>query len=518
MITAELIDYQRNQTITFTKTGNFQLITETMSIKFIVNIPRISTEISELTSELEKFEKICQHTDCERDIKLMKKDLDNEVFKIHDLSLSRQRRDTENPFFPSFGEFLKSTAGTLTSKDRDLIELQINTIKNNQNHIIDQSNDVKRILNASIPQLMKTEENIKRINENYEKIEGMNAAVFSHNCLLEFKIAINEIKNVVNSLFTILTTRKLQGDIIPYQTLETIFQSLKKKLEENQIFPFNSFAELLWRKRFDISIKNNTLSLIIELPAVAKESWEIFKISTWPTSRKNIVTYLDVSDKYLLRKNANLLTTMKSLSHLLRNDKGTFLGKIQKPLMNAKTDNCVTRAFRQNTIDKTLCEAFVHHAQIKNVAIIKINENELLVFPEKSLMINTKCHNETKSFNVSGNMHVRLEENCITEIDDFSFIGIKKEEETYEVDTTTINVQFNTEFNQPKLVPLVGNMIEIENLANEIKNLRNKKLEHVSEEIFTTHKKTFWASFLSLIFSAIVILALIAVICCCIKV
>jgi hypothetical protein len=50
---AEIGDYAKNQTITFTKVGNFQLITETITIKFVINFPKISLSIMNLTKEFD---------------------------------------------------------------------------------------------------------------------------------------------------------------------------------------------------------------------------------------------------------------------------------------------------------------------------------------------------------------------------------------------------------------------------------------------------------------------------------
>lgn len=332
----------------------------------------ITVEIRELELEFKRFRlieeplnKTCNKNTienfgiCRKLIGLTKIRLD----KIRELLDDFQEPHRTKRSINALGKIIKIITGNLDNDDAKRYEKNFNILRQNQKNLSNDTNLnfklIEKTININANQL-KTQ--MKKINEEIDKLNTMdNEVVHSIDFIeLEGKIILvleqlNDLINRLQMLNIAISEAKsniLNRNLIGPNKLYEIIMNLRKESQTEYELPKFLYDNVIGTKVF---VKNKILYMVYEVPLVAKEKFDIYRIHSIPRNLKDqIFTYLSFENE--------LIFIEENYKKIINTNINTFENKCTKQ----QDDSYICREINpilEYNIPKTSCELGLYFEQ-----------------------------------------------------------------------------------------------------------------------------------------------------------
>lgn len=88
---------------------------------------------------------------------------------------------------------------------------------------------------------------------------------------------------------------------------------------------------------------------------------------------------MQVRSKFLVKFGETHLMEISSLVKCIINYKDEKICKVSGALIDEKSDSCLTRLFRNHTIDQQMCKNNLVKAKLKGFLAVRIDESKIMV-------------------------------------------------------------------------------------------------------------------------------------------
>lgn len=255
------------------------------------------TDIHNLILNLENNVNILNSKNCSLCINNIKPNIDqtnilykNIINAFENINPKRLKRGLLN----IVGSAQKWLFGTLDNDDLELINDKFNKLRNNQQRIVNEVNLRTSILSHM---MNKTEQTIKTINSDLEKIETSLTnihdrfliTVLNEYILTNAQILLNYLENLENAI-SFAQLNVVHHSILKNADLEIILEKLNLLYNQKQLAKFGYLQS--HRDFYGVQLIRNTNELIfnIKIPILSQETYNLYRL--YPIPIQNLTLFL----------------------------------------------------------------------------------------------------------------------------------------------------------------------------------------------------------------------------------
>jgi hypothetical protein len=439
------------QGLRFEEIGQLKMITKLRSLNFHVNLTTIEVLIDELTVELNLIK---QH--CESDEKHS-----NEIDKLNRmLDLKRiELKDILYDLIPMKREMTKRRRkrdflGFLDASDGRKIEMDLETLRDTANKIIDSHHNLKQ----GVYDIVTT------------FVNGTNEELAKRGAISDAKTKVDEIERKVNAIITMLLRERLSGDIITIPEFQVSLQNINASLNhEMEELPYHKIIEYYYNIKMSHVVDNNILKLEMHIPIVERVPRSLHKIIEIPARYNDKLIMTDVEWHYLAINSYDAMMLM-SLESCYKTRNSTYYCEAQSPLklIDSHTD-CVTNSFEKRKIDVTLCKTLA--AQFSKLTFIRLSDGQYFYYTPTDETLNITCKEQIDKINLEKHTTgiLQLESECTAIASKYKLIKTAKYKSDIQpyVKQNILNIYFDiaeVKDNLDKVrSPILNNVYYVEN-------------------------------------------------------
>jgi hypothetical protein len=492
------------------KIGNLKLVLNHAEVWYNLNMNEIDTNWNKIVKFDNDIRKFCVENDlgkqpCEiiRDVNVQKLNelfnLRNQIFSLH----SRKKRGLIN----GIGTLIKFLFGNMDANDQKRIDARLQKQFKNSENTSKKVEKIENLMTKSINEVDKIVQScfsnnsiFSRINENFkeiEKRENIAARRVKKGFLLDamiyaFDEFVSKEKTQLTNIIDTLINFSIGNFHSPILNSNQIIMDISKGNFDTDEFistvhSNSSLKELKEITRFGAAKINDNFYIIIVIPLVSRETYEIFEVLPIPKIENDIAKTLKIDNSLMVidKHREKSFKIDKSFFQNLKQINDYFL--YDKTIHFSSLDSC-SHAIISGLEDMTQkhCEFF--NFKLNRPLIIETyNENVILIFSNKKMKIKfIGKNNENINIEKLNLIHINEIGKLFIENQTLLFGGadhlLIKKDIDLKIDFTIIeNIIYNdnkTKEINMKLKPIEKTKLalnELKNLSKEWKALKNER-------------------------------------------
>jgi hypothetical protein len=518
-------NYYETEPLTFEDIGFFQPIVVEFKVEIVINVEKISQLANDVVKNKNDISNDCQNNYCRQIIESIDSKMSNVENKLHTISAvatRRVKRWLDDGLVPQISGVMRLLTGSMDVRDREVINIKISNLKNQQIGLINQTNEMRKIFNETFNQLKDDVTKINEISDYLKTVEyKKNKEGVINDFIQKLRSTAERLTISVDAIIELILTKRIHGNIIAFDQIENILKKLQDKLRRDQEFPFETSFEILKQQKVEVEVNKNQLVASFIMPATKQGKWRIFKIYTKPIMANGMITMMELKEKFLVISKSGEITTLSSINECIKLKNKNMIGKFNQPIYAKEKDTCLTKAFRKKHIDMKLCKADTYKAKLNGHLIIKTEENNIIVFTQNSITITSNCEGTESKTEIKNNSVITINGDCQIRIDNLIFLGVEHQQTRMEIKTLKVNINA-TELmmEKPKAIPTFDhiNTMNIDNLGKHIKSLNEMEVKNNYVQWIVEKKRNWFVAIGSALTSTSIMLALVLCICICLKI
>lgn len=504
--------YNATSPIEFQKIGELSPVKEEFVIKLSLNLQQLMKDghkvLTTATNEMQQ----CATNGCREKFHAAVEHVAGAAYLLGDLMHANSRHKRE-AWFPSFGDFLKTSGGVMNDEDRQMFSLRITKLRDKQNEIIYQTNDMKSTISEMFSELSGAVESIKEITAAANKLsQHINQITKDLDLEATLEEAAETFRKAVEIVFTIVSTGKIQGQLLSVQQMDELFARVKR---EQSDIPFNNIIEIITQQQSRPLIDGYTLKVTITIPTVNAERYDLYHVTSTPVATQKSITILKTPIKNLV-VGIKQITSLDDTRKCMKSSNGTFICKPVTALVTEEADTCVSRLFRRRSTE--LCGKEMVHARLKVPLIMRQTSSQLIVITPANVSIAIRCGKTDTVEVIHRHSSIKFHAPCKIDVMGSSYI-MTPTFEVEEIAERNINIK-TPELRDLESLPAIKltHLTDMETLKKHLEDLKQQQIVETQEELFRGNNQTWWATLASFGSSILFIIIALGCICICIKV
>jgi Baculovirus F protein len=436
------------QGLRFEEIGQMKLITQLRTLNFHINLTAIESLIDELNIELELIKEHCKtdekhKSEIEKLSKVLlikKSELKDILYGVIPLKRVTERRRRKRDFL-----------GFLDASDGRKIEMDLETLRDTANRLIDSHHELKKGVYDIVSTL----------------VNGTNEELAKRNAISDARVKVDEIEKKINSIITILLRERLSGDIISYMEFQVSLESINKTLSHDEELPYQKLIEYYYNLKLTHTVDGNILKLEMHVPIVEKYPRELHKIIEIPARYKDKLIMTDVEWKFMaINSNDTMMLMSLDSCYKASARNTTYYCEAQSPIIDSHND-CVTNSFRKRKIDVTLCKTL--SAQFSKLTFIRLNDGQYFYYTPTNETLNITCRTKTDKVDLFEHTTgiIEIESECSAISSKYRLIKTGRYQEVPYVKQNILSIYFDIaevkENIEKTQSPILNNIFYVEN-------------------------------------------------------
>jgi hypothetical protein len=173
-------------------------------------------------------------------------------------------------------------------------------------------------------------------------------------------------------------TKNLEAEMVAHKNtkeleeleIELIYSQLKKSANPQEIFPFKDLISVSMESDAEIAFNRPLLTATLTVPSISEETFQLFKASPLPVITNDIISLIDIKQKFLVFHEILGVTGMDDINGCIPTFDGFLICKLLQPVTKTNL-TCLSAAFLENSWSQY--EKFINHAKIKSTAAIRLS-------------------------------------------------------------------------------------------------------------------------------------------------
>lgn len=383
----------------FRKISQINLILKYESVQ--IPTDDIVSEMQILLDELRDYN--CTSAQCENGRSLITNALSNKNSTLmslfvdgDDKALNRKKRSWD-----PIGKGLKWAAGVMDSDDRQVLTRKVNILYDNQKTIYEQLESVIEGLDSSKPpEALKAErDGLSEVEINLKHVQELIG-------LQAMSERYEKITAAIDGIWRTFFNKKIDGIFVTPETIE--------KLKDLPNLACASIIDCVRNADADVQFENLRFTINLRIPLVSDRHLKLYETTSIPSDLNSHILLLKFPQKYFAydENNKKLISVNENSFHLCKkssNDdsKSTIMYCRAKDIIaNVNSDECLEKAFRDKTVDSSLCSEKMELLHASDFGVIEIGKGKFWAHIAKNsrkdmVMYCDKNDHEVKTFTSS---------------------------------------------------------------------------------------------------------------------
>lgn len=523
--------YRESSLITFKEIGPLLPVTSEWNVNILVNADDIMSLGVELKSKLDSIK---QHLKCYNSsnspCKISVDETDDCIIDgVHRLAgLFKTEHHKVKRGIDILGWAIGQVTGQMDAYDKAAVVGNLSTVQDTQRQIINQAQEGKQLLLEVFADIQTTKQFATNISiAADESIQQMRSTWAQNdaedNARQQLDHATQKFTRTVDAVVDLITFKRITGRIVSPTTLEDTYNKLKLRAGASEYFPFETLSELAAHREAEITLHGHIIIATLTTPTTKTDQWQAKKLVLRPVISNNVVTMMTLPFGFVATSATNEVSALTSINDCAITFDGIRVCKLPNAVNPSNAKSCLTDAWVSRSIDNDLCKTNLHHAQITSDLLIRFDDNEVLIAPADSLTTTIICDDaEQETIKITIPTLITSDQPCLITAGTSAFFLISK-------DTITTKQPLKSasgiEWQQPNTWPSTPTFprlteTQLENAAQlgaHIKDLNDRHIEIRQAAVETQTLTAIWGAVSAYIILAVIMFAVTATLCCCIR-
>lgn len=419
-------EFEDHPGIYFENLGRAGVITSDWHIYLSIDLTRYYNELKLLRDSVNNLQQLCQYRSHCSEI------TNNLMEKIEEIRRSNkmiqtngEARSKRSAPLGIVGWMQHEIFGVMDQESADHIELQFDTVRSNENHLLELMKNQTSVSEITLG-LMKTTQ--EEMNENFERIGQMvdrlqnitNQGEEALSMALYLSLMVHSLENFQNNLVEMITDVH-QGHINNHLfTPEIFLQQLEKinnnlptgtKIPDTPKDDLKSLYKLL-KGKARVTRKRVVFDLV--LPLISTSEYELFKLIPVPTKHGNQRVAIIPESSYLLitlERDKFYQLDQIEYNACLKTTTLKKICKLQHPIYTTQSNRslCERELLRQNTDINEFCRLKI---TADEDFWIRLEGNKWIYGVQKERTLNVVCNKKAIPIKIQGSGTMQIRPGC----------------------------------------------------------------------------------------------------------
>lgn len=450
------------------------------------NIIELTVQIRKICTNLKAFETICNGTIVNLNY------LETKIAEKNDIILPKKR--VSRSLISLIGKIGKPLFGILNEDDAQEYDRKIQSLSSNQETLLNIIKNQTTLIDLTVNVFNKSRheitknfaivaDKIKELKEQMKKAkyktEIMEAAIQMESIVSLIVLMMMRYQSLQTEILNLLLNSQhgnFQVSLFTPNQIENLFTVIRKELPNTYTLPFNSEVNLplqLYKlSTTSATVINEKIILEIRFPLPLKETYQLYRLISFPTEINDSLCYIQPSSKYFLidlNREHYYHLSLEELHQCVKKDDTEYYCKLTSPLLNANLDttSCEASLIRQEPL-KEQCKT---QCIDQNYYVTPLSQPNSWLYATKSqLQIDVVCKESIQSYSLKNSGILRLRPNCYIRSKHFILYG-----QNYKL--TENKGHFSPLWNLSTLIKAQAEVSISKNVTNTILKLNENKNE-----------------------------------------